>query len=90
MREGLEGWGGGVRFLRERMEVEGFDEKWIEDDLVMADFLLGIGPGLEIESAAAADLDASVEGGDLGWTGFLAGTGFCGFGELVERAASVA
>ena len=43
-----------------------------------------------MESAATADLDVSVDGGALVWTGFLTGTGFCGFGGLVERAASVA
>lgn len=91
MEEGFEGWGTGSRLLRERMEVEGLDEKGIEeDDLVIANFLFGILSGLEIESAAAADLDVSVEGGALGWAGFLTGTGFCGFGGLVERAASVA
>lgn len=88
MGEGLEGWGAGFLFLRDRMEVEGLDEKGIEeDDLVIVDFLLRIGPGFEMESAAAADLDVSVEGGALG---FLTGIGFCGFGRLVERAASVA
>lgn len=91
MGEGLEGWGAGFLFLRDRMEVEGLDEKGIEeDDLVIVDFLLRIGPGFEMESAAAADLDVSVEGGALGWAGFLTGIGFCGFGGLVERAASVA
>lgn len=89
MGEGLEGCGAGFRFLRERMEVEGLDEKGIEeDDLMIVDFLFGIGSGLKIESAAAADLDVSVEGGALGWAGFF-GTGFCGFGGLVARAAIV-
>lgn len=91
MGEGLEGWGAAFLFLRDRMEVEGLDEKGIEeDDLVIVDFLLRIGSGFEMESAAAADLDVSVEGGALGWVGFLTGIGFCGFGGLVERAASVA
>lgn len=91
MGEGLEGWGAGFRFLRDRMEVEGLDENGIEeDDLVIVDFLFGIGFGLEMESAAAADLDVSVEGGALGWAGVLPGIEFCGFGGLVERAASVA
>lgn len=81
----------GLRFLRERMEVEVLDEKRMEeDDFVVVDLLFGIGSGLEMESAATADLDVSVEGGALGWTDFLTGIGVCGFGGLVERAASVA
>lgn len=76
------------------MEVEGLDEKGMEDDdFVAVGFLFGTGRGLEMESAATADLDVSVDGGALIWTGFsgfLTGTGFCGFGGLVERAASVA
>lgn len=90
MGEGLEGWGAGFLFLRDRIEVEGLDEKGIEeDDLVIVDFLLRIGSGFEMESAAAADLDVSVEGAALGWAGFLTGIGFGGSEGLVERAASV-
>lgn len=73
------------------MELEGLEEKGMEeDDFVVVDFLFGTGSGLEMESAATADLDVSVDGGALSWTGFLTVTGFCGFGGLVERAASVA
>lgn len=73
------------------MEVEGLDEKGMEeDDFVLFDFLFGIGSGLEMESAATADLDVSVDGGALGWIGFLAKIRFRGLGGLVERVASVA
>lgn len=48
------------------MEVEGLDEKGMEDDdFVAFDFLFGTGAGLEMESAATADLDVSVDGGAL-------------------------
>lgn len=49
------------------MEVESLDEKGTEEeDFVVVDLLFGIGSGLEMESAATADLDVSVERGALG------------------------
>lgn len=73
------------------MEVEGLDEMGMEyDDFVVVGFLFGSGSGLEMESAATADFDVSVDGGALSGTGFLTRTGFFDFGGLVERAASVA
>lgn len=73
------------------MEAEGLDEKGMEDDdFVAVDVLFGTGAGLEMESAATADLDVNVDGGALSWTGFLTGAGFFEFRGLVERAASVA
>lgn len=48
------------------MEVEGLDEMGMEyDDFMVVGFLFGSGSGLEMESAATADFDVSVDGGAL-------------------------